>query len=121
MGDSLNDITILKVNGDASRLTVEEQKLKIIETMKSIIKSGIEKYGDIESLGNAMHNNDIIDLSDSIDNKSHEESIPQNTQDSNISKQKQALKDLKEELLEEKKSMQTSQANDGLTFNQKKK
>ena len=97
VGDSLKDITILKVIGDASRLTVEEQKQKIIETMRGIIQSGIEKYGDIESLVNAMISNKNTDLSDKIDDDNYEdnESIPQN---SDIIKQKQALKDLKEEL-----------------------
>lgn len=32
MGESLDDITILKVSGSASRLTVEEQKKKVVES-----------------------------------------------------------------------------------------
>ena len=88
--------------------------------MKNIIQSGIENYGDIEGLVNAMKNNENIDLSDKIDDDSYKdsESIPQN---SDIIKQKQALKDLKEELLEEKKFMQTSQIDNDLPSKQKKK
>ena len=57
MDDSLENITILKVNGDASRLTVDEQKKKVIEAWKNIVSAGMEKYGDKESFANALRNN----------------------------------------------------------------
>ena len=41
MDDSLENITILKVNGDASRLTVDEQKKKVIEAWKNIVSAGM--------------------------------------------------------------------------------
>jgi len=56
MDDSLENITILKVNGDASRLTVDEQKKKVIETWKNIVSAGMEKYGDKESFANELTN-----------------------------------------------------------------
>lgn len=123
VGNSLNDITILKVIGDASKLTVEEQKQKIMESWKIEIQSALEKTGGIESIVNAMNSNNSIDLSYEIHDDNHKESeiVPQTIQNSDISKQKQALKDLKEELLEEKKSMQTSQIDNDLPSNQKKK
>ena len=37
MGESLDDITILKVSGSASRLTVEEQKKMIIEALNPLL------------------------------------------------------------------------------------
>ena len=65
MDDSLENITILKVNGDASRLTVDEQKKKVIEAWKNIVSAGMEKYGDKESFANALRNNTNLDLSHS--------------------------------------------------------
>lgn len=121
IGESLNDITILKVNGDASSLTVQEQKQKVIETLKTIFKAGLEKYGDEESLINALHNNDTIDVSDNEENKKDEETVSQTTQELSISEQKQSLKNLKNELLEEKERVQPIQTDKGRAITKKKK
>lgn len=69
MGESIKDITILKVNGTASRLTVEEQKKKVIEVYETFINTGIEEYGDVESFIKALENNSIIDLKTTDENK----------------------------------------------------
>lgn len=120
MGKSLNDITILKVNGDASRLTIQEQKQKVIEVWKSMAKAGLEKYGDEESLKNALHNNETI-ISDSEENKQDEKTALKTTQEASFGEKKQKLENLKNELLEAKKSMQTSQIDSEQTNTKKKK
>ena len=43
MDGSLENITILKVNGDASRLTVDEQKKKVIEVRNADVEKNVKK------------------------------------------------------------------------------
>ena len=119
MDDSLENITILKVNGDASRLTVDEQKKKVIETWKNIVSAGMEKYGDKESFANALRNNTNLDLSHSSDYKKEEVAKP--VQELSINDQKQALENLKNELLETSKSEQTSHTENGPTLTKSRK
>lgn len=75
MGESFDDITILKVNGDASRLTVEEQKEKVVDAWKNFVQFGMEKYGDEESFVNALSNNTNLDLRHSSEHKKESEDI----------------------------------------------
>lgn len=119
MDDSLENITILKVNGDASRLTVDEQKKKVIEAWKIIVSAGMEKYGDEESFTNALRNNTNLDLSHSLDDKKEEVAKP--IQKLSISDQKQALENLKNELLEEQQTTQKSHIESGPTLTKKRK
>ncbi len=119
MDDSLENITILKVNGDASRLTVDEQKKKVIEAWKNIVSAGMEKYGDKESFANALRNNTNLDLSHSSDDKKEEVAKP--VQELSISDQKQALENLKNELLEEQQATQKSHTENGPTLTKKRK
>ena len=98
MGESLDDITILKVSGSASRLTVEEQKKRVVEAWD---QAGIRKYGSTETLIDNLKSNTSIDLSDSKEDRKDEETISPISQELNISKQKRALESLKSELLEE--------------------
>ena len=119
MDDSLENITILKVNGDASRLTVDEQKKKVIEAWKNIVSAGMEKYGDKESFANALRNNTNLDLSYSSDYKKEEVAKP--VQELSISDQKQALENLKNELLEEQLTTQKSHTENGPTLTKRRK
>ena len=119
MDDSLENITILKVNGDASRLTVDEQKKKVIEAWKNIVSAGMEKYGDKESFANALRNNTNLDLSHSSDDKKEEVAKP--VQELSISDQKQALENLKNELLEEQLTTQKSHTENGPTLTKRRK
>ena len=119
MDDSLENITILKVNGDASRLTVDEQKKKVIEAWKNIVSAGMEKYGDKESFANALRNNTNLDLSHSSDDKKEEVAKP--VQELSISDQKQALENLKNKLLEEQQATQKSHTENGPTLTKKRK
>lgn len=66
MGESLDDITILKVSGSASRLTVEEQKKRVVEAWD---QAGIRKYGSTEALIDNLKSNTSIDLSDSKEDR----------------------------------------------------
>lgn len=102
MGESLDDITILKTNGPVSRLTVEEQKKKVIEAWKTVAQSDPKTYGNTETLIDTLKSSTSIDLIDSKEDKKVDETISQSSQEIIISKQKQALEDLKIELQKEK-------------------
>lgn len=123
IGDSKDDITIIKVNGYASRLTVEEQKKKVIETWKFMVKAGMEKYGDGESFinefSNALNNNTNLDLSPSSDGKV--ENVDETNNISSFSEQKQQLENLKNELLEQSQIIQESRIENGPTLKKKRK
>lgn len=112
--DSFENITILKVNGSASRLTVDEQKKKVVEAWKNIVSAGMVKYGDKESFANALRNNTNLDLSDSSDDKKEEVAKP--VQELSVSDQKKALENLKNELLEEQQTTQKSHTENGPTL-----
>lgn len=118
MGESLDDITILKVSGSASRLTVEEQKKRVVEAWE---QAGIRKYGSTEALIDNLKSNTSIDLSDSKEDRKDEETISPISQELNISKQKRALESLKSELLEEQKTVQSVQTDKGPTLSKRKK
>ena len=104
IGDSLDDITILKVAGDASRLTEDEQKKKVIEVIKSSLSEEMEEYDDVENSTNTIKYSDDLDLKDNSDNK--EEKNVTSKRESSLSRQKQALKDLKNKLIEKQQAAQ---------------
>ena len=110
LGETLDDITILKVSGLASRLPVEEQKKIIFEGLKIAVYEGMEKHVDVETLVDSLKN---IDLSDSKKDKTTEEKIPQEL---SISEQRQVLENLKSELLEEQDVVQSVQTNKDRTL-----
>ena len=116
---SLKDITILKVSGDASRLTVDEQKKKVIEAWKNIVSAGMEKYGDKESFANALRNNTNLDLSHSSDDLKEE--VVEPVQKLSINDQKQALENLKNKLLEEQQATQKSHTESEPVLTKKRK
>ena len=101
IGDSLDDITILKVAGDASRLTEDEQKKKVIEVIKNSLLAETEEYDDVENATNTIKDNDDLELKDT-DNKEEQKVTPK--QESSLSRQKQALEDLKNKLIEKRAS-----------------
>lgn len=107
IGDSLDDITILKVAGDAYRLTEAEQKKKVIEAIKSSLSEETEEYDDVENATNTIKDNDYLELKD-IDNKEEQKVTPK--QESSLSRQKQALEDLKNKLIEKQQAAQKSPA-----------
>lgn len=103
IGDSLDDITILKVAGDASRLTEAEQKKKVIEAIKSSLSEETEEYDDVENATNTIKDNDDLELKNT-DNKEEQKVTPK--QESSLSRQKQALEDLKNKLIEKQQAAQ---------------
>ena len=121
MGESLDDITILKVIGSASRLTVEEQKKRVIEAWETVAQAGMRKYGSTEALIDNLKSNTSIDLSDSKEDRKDEETISPISQELNISKQKRALESLKSELLEEQKTVQSVQTDKWPILSKRKK
>ena len=110
MGKSFEDITILKVIGSANRLSIEEQKKKVTETL---YKASNELQSDDEEILNEKLNNISKDLSDSEEKNTQQEFIPIN--------QKQALKNLKNQLLEEQKTVQYIQTDKGPSLSKKRK
>ena len=110
MGKSFEDITILKVIGSANRLSIEEQKKKVTETL---YKASNELQSDDEEILNEKLNNINKDLSDSEEKNTQQEFIPIN--------QKQALKNLKNQLLEEQKTVQYIQTDKGPSLSKKRK
>lgn len=120
MGESLDDITILKVSGSASRLTVEEQKKMIIEALKPVAQSETEKQEDEEPLNDTLKNSTSIDLNDSKEEKKEEETTSSTPQELSLSEQKQTLENLKNELLEEKEVEQSSQKDEGPKLSKRK-
>lgn len=103
IGDSLDDITILKVAGDAYRLTEAEQKKKVIEAIKSSLLAETEEYDDVENATNTIKDNDDLELKNT-DNKEEQKVTPK--QESSLSRQKQALEDLKNKLIEKQQAAQ---------------
>lgn len=103
IGDSLDDITILKVAGDAYRLTEAEQKKKVIEAIKSSLSEETEEYDDVENATNTIKDNDDLELKNT-DNKEEQKVTPK--QESSLSRQKQALEDLKNKLIEKQQAAQ---------------
>lgn len=114
MGKSFNDITILKVEGDATRLTADEQKKKVIDGLNKIFSDGIKEYGDIKNFKKALSNNPNLVLKDNSDDKNEKLA-----QELSISKQKDNLKSLKDELLEEQ-LIQTTHTEKGPTLIKRK-
>ena len=100
-------IQILKVAGDASRLTEDEQKKKVIEAIKSSLSEEMEEYDDVENSTNTIKDNDDLELKDT-DNK--EEQKVTSKRESSLSRQKQALEDLKNKLIEKQQAAQKSPA-----------
>lgn len=121
IGESLDDITILKVSGSASRLTVEEQKEMVVEAWKTIVQAGMKKYGDEKTFIDTLKRNRNIDFSDSKEDKKDGEttfSIPKKI---SISERREALESLKDELLEEQEIVQSTQADKGPMLTKRRK
>ncbi len=95
LGESLDDITILKAEGEASRLTIEEQKRLVKEGILSVAKDEYEKSCDKKSAVHAsmkrIMNGEKIQLYKLYDGSFSQKSIESTEQE---------LRDLKCELLD---------------------
>ena len=97
---------------------IEEQKNKIEEAYKNLIRSGIESYGDAEKFTEALKNTSSMDLSNNEEVKKHNET---SSQELSVSEQKELLENLKGELLERKENAQSSKIEEGKTLLKRKK
>ncbi len=101
--DKSNDeIVIIKVTGPYSKLTVEEQKSKVMDVWGSILKAGKKEYGDVETFINTLKNNPGTDvnLSETKEEEQVEEQTTQTTKELSTTEKKQALENLRSELLQ---------------------
>ena len=91
--DTYDDVTVLKATGTLSRLTEEEQKKIVMDSWKEFVTSGVEQYGGEEEFIKALKSNNNLHI------EKKEESKPSSLSELDISEQKQALEEFKEELL----------------------
>lgn len=118
MGESLDDITILKVSGPVSKLSLTEQKKKVLDSWNTVLQSGIQKYGEAERFFDALRNDRNMDLNDNIEVKKDEEN---NVKVLSVSEQKKELEDLKKQLLESKEVVQFDQSFEESILSKRKK
>ena len=115
-----HDINILSVSGPVSRLTVEEQKEKVIETMIKILRPEVGELNNKEISSENIKESEKLDLSDGIEIEKDEETSLSSSPKTSISEQKQTLENLKRELLEEQKMSQSNKADKGPTLTKRK-
>ena len=115
-----HDINILSVSGPVSRLTVEEQKEKVIETMIKILRPEVGELSNKEISSENIKESEKLDLSDGIEIEKDEETSLSSSPKTSISEQKQTLEKLKRELLEEQKMSQSNKADKGPTLTKRK-
>lgn len=115
-----HDIDILSVSGPVSRLTVEEQKEKVIETMIKILRPEVGELNNKEISSENIKESEKLDLSDGIEIEKDEETSLSSSPKPSISEQKQTLEKLKRELLEEQKMSQSNKTDKGPTLTKRK-
>lgn len=120
LGKTVNDITILKANGLASRLTVEEQKAKVVEAMKYIAQAGVKKYGDIDTFVSTLFSEGSMSLAANEGDTRDENAVSKDHQELTTSEQIQELEQLKRELLDSKKEKQST-ADKGAVYQKNRK
>lgn len=115
-----HDINILSVSGPVSRLTVEEQKEKVIETMIKILRPEAGELNNKEISSENIKESEKLDLSDGIEIEKDEETSLSSSPKPSISEQKQTLEKLKRELLEEQEMSQSNKTDKGPTLTKRK-
>lgn len=120
IGKTSHDINILSVSGPVSRLTVEEQKEKVIETMIKILRPEVGELNNKEISSENIKESEKLDLSDGIEIEKDEETSLSSSPKTSISEQKQTLEKLKRELLEEQKMSQSNKTDKGPTLTKRK-
>lgn len=115
-----HDINILSVSGPVSRLTVEEQKEKVIETMIKILRPEVGELNNKEISSENIKESEKLDLSDGIEIEKDEETSLSCSPKPSISEQKQTLEKLKRELLEEQEMSQSNKTDKGPTLTKRK-
>lgn len=115
-----HDINILSVSGPVSRLTVEEQKEKVIETMIKILRPEVGELNNKEISSENIKESEKLDLSDGIEIEKDEETSLSSSPKPSISEQKQTLEKLKRELLEEQEMSKSNKTDKGPTLTKRK-
>lgn len=110
--DNLSDyITIVKATGNFKGSSDRELKQKIVSAWKEISTEGIKMYGSeenfLEEIKKAYNNNESIEINKDNDEKNDIVQEPNSTL--STSQKIQALKDLKQELEEEKRANQNEE------------
>lgn len=110
--DNLSDyITIVKATGNFKGSSDRELKQKIVSAWKEIANEGIKTYGSkekfLEEIKKAYNNNESIEINKDNDEKNDIVQEPNSTL--STSQKIQALKDLKQELEEEKRANQNEE------------
>ena len=113
--DTYDDVTVLKATGTLARLTEEEQKKRIMDSWKNFVKSGVEQYGGEEEFIKALKSNSNLHIEKKEENK------PSSLPELDISEQKQALEEFKEELLNGQEVTEASYEEEGPTLIKRKK
>ena len=108
--DTYDDVTVLKATGTLSRLTLEEQKKRVMNSWREFVNSGVEQYGGKEEFIEALHNNSSLHI------EKKEEKKCSSLTELDISEQKQGLEKFKEELLNGQETMQDSYEEEGPTL-----
>ena len=108
--DTYDDVTVLKATGTLSRLTLEEQKKRVMDSWREFVNSGVEQYGGKEEFIEALHNNSSLHI------EKKEEKRCSSLTELDISEQKQGLEKFKEELLNGQETMQDSYEEEGPTL-----
>ncbi len=113
--DTYDDVTVLKATGTLSRLTEEEQKKRVMDSWKEFVTSGVEQYGGEEEFIKALKSNNNLHIEKKEENK------PSSLLELDISGQKQALEEFKEELLNGQEAMKDYYEEEGPTLIKRKK
>jgi len=114
INESFDDIVILKVNGPASKWTIEEQKDKVANILIYMYESEIDKFEEEEIFIEKLKNNYNLNLK----NNRNEE---QSSNDISVNEQKQSLENFKDELNEEINPAKEEQINKKSTYTRTRK
>jgi hypothetical protein len=109
LGNSLDDINILKVNGAVVRMSNDEQKQLVKDSCVSLYEDGIKKYGNDENFIDAL--DDVKDSVVILDDK-------EDIQDQNVinDDKREKLNNLRNELLDEKQRLSSNSSNNNLSL-----
>ena len=123
VGNTINDITILKVTGDAAKLTLEEQKEKITNSIMKFLSEIVDEVFNEINDPNEQNSNETIELNDNkpIDAKQETNDNERSEEkEKSISERKQALEKYKNELLEGIKNAKNNPNSKPPTLSRKK-
>lgn len=127
--ENLEDMTILKVTGPASRLTVNEQKNKVYNAWRKLFSTEIEKTffqsfitdDFMDSLPKDFLDELVNSKEDSSQNLVDKKEEQSTIKESFVSKKKRKLENLREELIRKKDMLEKGQEETGPKLTKKRK